>query len=163
MVQNTARVGLKFNFLCVFKHEILLDLLYRKRSISLEDEADKAGAHSYKLLQSQIWALLPCFCNNPTDLKDNFKVCTVYCLNKPEINTQKSSLGLILCSTFTDFNNFSSVTTCCCCCSCHCCCFCCCCFTVIDCNIVNNLTVFFFLCYFKSFVGWVGAVCIAYF
>ena len=87
MLWNTAQVGLKFNFLCVFKYEILLELLYRKRSISLEDEADKAGAHSYRLLQSQIWALLPCFCNNPTDLKDNFKVCTVYYLNKSEINT----------------------------------------------------------------------------
>ncbi|XP_069705584.1 RRP12-like protein [Periplaneta americana] len=46
----------------------------RNRSTALLAEDEKIGAHSYELLQSQIWALLPCFCNNPTDLKEKFKV-----------------------------------------------------------------------------------------
>lgn len=68
--ENVCSSQIKF-FLSYF---LPLATVCRKRSISLEDEADKPGAHSYKLLQSQIWALLPCFCNSPTDLKDNFKV-----------------------------------------------------------------------------------------
>jgi hypothetical protein len=55
----------------------MADSLCRKRSVALEGVTDTVGVHSYKLLQSQIWALLPCFCNNPTDLKDNFKVSSI--------------------------------------------------------------------------------------
>ena len=46
----------------------------KRKIAALSTENDKIGAHSYDLLQSQIWALLPCFCNNPADVKDNFKM-----------------------------------------------------------------------------------------
>ena len=35
---------------------------------------DNVGAHSNELLSIQIWNLLPSFCNNVPDIKNNFKV-----------------------------------------------------------------------------------------
>ncbi|XP_049862058.1 RRP12-like protein [Schistocerca gregaria] len=45
----------------------------REKSVECEKQSDMVGAHSYDLLQSQIWALLPGFCNRPSDIKENFK------------------------------------------------------------------------------------------
>ncbi|XP_043269034.1 RRP12-like protein [Venturia canescens] len=44
-----------------------------KKSAELKTKNDGIGAHSYELLYSQIWALLPSFCNNASDVQDNFK------------------------------------------------------------------------------------------
>ncbi|XP_014218682.1 RRP12-like protein [Copidosoma floridanum] len=38
----------------------------------LKEKNDRIAAHSNELLCSQIWALLPSFCNNPPDIKTNF-------------------------------------------------------------------------------------------
>ncbi|XP_058797316.1 RRP12-like protein [Phymastichus coffea] len=42
------------------------------QSNDFKGKYDAIGSHSYDLLSSQIWALLPCFCNNPPDIKENF-------------------------------------------------------------------------------------------
>ncbi|XP_008545740.1 RRP12-like protein [Microplitis demolitor] len=44
-----------------------------KKSKELKAKNDGIGSHSYELLNSQIWSLLPNFCNDPPDIKDNFK------------------------------------------------------------------------------------------
>ena len=48
---------------------------YRIKSKALKESKDGIGAHGYELMRSQIWALLPSFCNNPSDIKDSFQVC----------------------------------------------------------------------------------------
>ena len=41
-------------------------------AIQAEKESNVALNKSYEILFTQIWALLPGFCNTPTDLKDAF-------------------------------------------------------------------------------------------
>lgn len=55
--------------------ESLLPLatMCEKKCAELKAKKDGIGAHSYELLCSQIWALLPSFCNNAIDVKENFK------------------------------------------------------------------------------------------
>ncbi|XP_067007465.2 RRP12-like protein [Anabrus simplex] len=65
---NIQRAPLKF-FVDYF---LPLAVVCRKRSLNLGKD-NQIAAHSYDLLQSQIWALLPSFCNNPPDVKENFK------------------------------------------------------------------------------------------
>ncbi|KAK0081235.1 hypothetical protein PV325_012542 [Microctonus aethiopoides] len=50
-----------------------LAVMCEKKCNELKEKNDGIGAHSYELLTSQIWALLPSFCNNPRDIKDSFK------------------------------------------------------------------------------------------
>lgn len=45
----------------------------QQRSTQLAQANDGIGAHSSELLYLQLWNLLPCFCNSPTDIKDEFK------------------------------------------------------------------------------------------
>ncbi|XP_011497148.1 PREDICTED: RRP12-like protein [Ceratosolen solmsi marchali] len=44
-----------------------------KKYKALKEINNDIGAHSHELLISQIWALLPSFCNNAPDIKKNFK------------------------------------------------------------------------------------------
>lgn len=41
--------------------------------MELNTSNNKIGAHSYDLLQLQIWSLLPAFCSSSNDIKENFK------------------------------------------------------------------------------------------
>ncbi|EFA09698.2 RRP12-like protein [Tribolium castaneum] len=50
-----------------------LALYCQRRSAQLAEANDGIGAHSSELLYMQLWNLLPCFCNHPTDIKDSFK------------------------------------------------------------------------------------------
>ncbi|KAJ8910882.1 hypothetical protein NQ315_000513 [Exocentrus adspersus] len=50
-----------------------LALYCHQRSMQLAEANDGIGAHSSELLYLQLWNLLPCFCNHPTDIKDSFK------------------------------------------------------------------------------------------
>lgn len=45
----------------------------QKRAAELSKSNNAIGAHSAELLYMQLWNLLPCFCNFPTDIKANFK------------------------------------------------------------------------------------------
>ncbi|XP_034940350.1 RRP12-like protein [Chelonus insularis] len=54
-------------------HMLPLATMCERKHKELKDKNDGIGAHSYELLTSQIWALLPSFCNNPSDIKDSFK------------------------------------------------------------------------------------------
>ncbi|CAB3246003.1 unnamed protein product [Arctia plantaginis] len=57
-----------------FATEILeMATFCRKKSREITQENNVALAHTYELLCNQFWALLPSFCNNPKDIKDNFK------------------------------------------------------------------------------------------
>ncbi|XP_052752082.1 RRP12-like protein [Galleria mellonella] len=57
-----------------FATEILeMATFCRKRSRELSQAKDMPGSHTYELLCNQFWALLPSFCNNPQDVKENFK------------------------------------------------------------------------------------------
>ncbi|XP_026740295.1 RRP12-like protein [Trichoplusia ni] len=57
-----------------FATEILeMATFCRKKSRELTQTKDVALSHTYELLCNQFWALLPSFCNNPKDIKDNFK------------------------------------------------------------------------------------------
>lgn len=56
-----------------------LAIFCQKRSTELAEANDGIGAHSSELLYLQLWNLLPCFCNHPTDIKENFKVS--FCSN----------------------------------------------------------------------------------
>jgi hypothetical protein len=51
-----------------------LALYCQRRSTQLAEANDGIGAHSSELLYMQLWNLLPCFCNHPTDIKASFKV-----------------------------------------------------------------------------------------
>ncbi|XP_071441432.1 RRP12-like protein [Hetaerina americana] len=55
--------------------EIFLPLavICRNKSQELAAKNEKVGSHTYDLLQAQIWALLPSFCNGAVDVKENFK------------------------------------------------------------------------------------------
>lgn len=44
-----------------------------KKSQELAAQGRKAESVVYELFQSQVWALLPSFCNHPTDIKESFK------------------------------------------------------------------------------------------
>ncbi|XP_048482252.1 RRP12-like protein [Plutella xylostella] len=69
MKEKITNANLKF-----FATEILeLATFCRKKSRELAQENDMPGSHTYELLCNQFWALLPSFCNNPQDIKDNFK------------------------------------------------------------------------------------------
>ncbi|XP_012287618.1 RRP12-like protein isoform X2 [Orussus abietinus] len=50
-----------------------LAVMCEKKSTGLMETNDGVGSHTYALLMSQIWALLPCFCNDADDIKDSFK------------------------------------------------------------------------------------------
>ncbi|KAL3267861.1 hypothetical protein HHI36_007002 [Cryptolaemus montrouzieri] len=66
--------NIKHSSLDYFVKNILsLALFSQKRSIQLAEANDGIGAHSAELLYLQLWNLLPCFCNNPSDIKENFK------------------------------------------------------------------------------------------
>lgn len=55
--------------------EILpLAMACQKQSVKLAELNDGIGAHSSELLYLQLWNLLHSFSNNPTDIKDSFKV-----------------------------------------------------------------------------------------
>ncbi|CAG9862008.1 unnamed protein product [Phyllotreta striolata] len=66
--------NIKFSTLDYFVNGILpIALFCHRRSSQLAQNNDGIGAHSSELLYLQLWNLLPCFCNHPTDIKDNFK------------------------------------------------------------------------------------------
>lgn len=52
---------------------LLMIIIFHFRKKSLEP----VGGKTYEFLVCQIWAILPSICNNATDVKDNFKVCTM--------------------------------------------------------------------------------------
>ncbi|XP_015121144.1 RRP12-like protein [Diachasma alloeum] len=54
-------------------HMLPLAVMCERKSKELKGKNDGVGAHSHELLNSQIWALLPSFCNNPRDVKESFK------------------------------------------------------------------------------------------
>ncbi|KAJ0173282.1 hypothetical protein K1T71_011458 [Dendrolimus kikuchii] len=57
-----------------FATEILeMATFCRKKSRELSAQKDVATSHTYELLCNQLWALFPSFCNQPKDVKDNFK------------------------------------------------------------------------------------------
>lgn len=57
-----------------FSGDILsLASLCRNLSKSASSSGDQVNAHTYELMCGQLWSLLPNFCNNPSDIKDNFK------------------------------------------------------------------------------------------
>ncbi|KAF7995254.1 hypothetical protein HCN44_004726 [Aphidius gifuensis] len=57
-----------------FKNTMLpLAIMCQNVSKELLAKQDGIGSHSYGLLYYQIWSLLPSFCNDPTDIKINFK------------------------------------------------------------------------------------------
>lgn len=67
--------NIKISTLEYFVKGILPLALYcHRRSIQLAEANDGIGAHSSELLYLQLWNLLPCFCNHPTDIKNSFKV-----------------------------------------------------------------------------------------
>lgn len=47
---------------------------FRKKANQLNANNQKIAAHSYDLVQLQIWSLLPAFCNSSADVKENFKL-----------------------------------------------------------------------------------------
>ncbi|XP_057657541.1 RRP12-like protein [Diorhabda carinulata] len=66
--------NIRFSTLDYFVKGILpLALFCHRRSALLAQNNDGIGAHSSELLYLQLWNLLPCFCNCPSDIKDNFK------------------------------------------------------------------------------------------
>lgn len=66
--------NIKSSTLSYFLNGILPLALYcQRKSLQQAQLNDGIGAHSSELLYLQLWNLLPCFCNNPTDIKDNFK------------------------------------------------------------------------------------------
>ncbi|VEN57553.1 unnamed protein product [Callosobruchus maculatus] len=50
-----------------------LAMFCQRKAADLAQVNDGIGAHSSELLYLQLWYLLPCFCNHPTDVKENFK------------------------------------------------------------------------------------------
>ncbi|CAH0554769.1 unnamed protein product [Brassicogethes aeneus] len=50
-----------------------LALFCQNRATQLAQRNDGIGAHSSELLYLQLWNLLPCFCNKPTDIAKEFK------------------------------------------------------------------------------------------
>lgn len=57
-----------------FVKDILeLASLCRNKSKTASTANDAVNAHTYELLCAQFWALLPNFCNNPSDVKASFK------------------------------------------------------------------------------------------
>ncbi|KAF7994311.1 hypothetical protein HCN44_003401 [Aphidius gifuensis] len=60
--------------LSYFRDAILpLAMMCDNKSIDLQDNNDQSRAHTYKTLYNKIWSLLLGFCNNPIDIKSNFK------------------------------------------------------------------------------------------
>ncbi|XP_063989401.1 RRP12-like protein [Diachasmimorpha longicaudata] len=54
-------------------HMLPLAIMCERKSKELKEQNDGVGSHSHELLTSQIWALLPAFCNDPRDVKESFK------------------------------------------------------------------------------------------
>lgn len=50
-----------------------LATMCERKFIEMKNKNDGIAAHSYELLTSQLWALLPSFCNNATDIAQSFK------------------------------------------------------------------------------------------
>ncbi|KAK9890844.1 hypothetical protein WA026_012190 [Henosepilachna vigintioctopunctata] len=66
--------NIKYSSLDFFLKNILsLAMFSQRRSIQLAELNDGIGSHSAELLYLQLWNLLPCFCNHPSDIKENFK------------------------------------------------------------------------------------------
>ncbi|KAL7289625.1 hypothetical protein TKK_0016479 [Trichogramma kaykai] len=64
---------ISFSTLGFFIHHLMpLAISCEKKSKLLHEKKDSIGAHSNDLLVSQIWALLPSFCINPSDIAENF-------------------------------------------------------------------------------------------
>ncbi|RVE49136.1 hypothetical protein evm_006257 [Chilo suppressalis] len=89
-----------------FATEILeMATFCRKKSRELTVAKDMPGSHTYELLCNQFWALLPSFCNSPTDIKDNFKAVARVLGNvlkdNPEfrLSVMQALRKLITCST----------------------------------------------------------------
>ncbi|XP_048507370.1 RRP12-like protein isoform X2 [Athalia rosae] len=47
--------------------------LCERKSAAQKAQNNESRSHTYELLTSQIWSLLPNFCNNPDDIRDSFK------------------------------------------------------------------------------------------
>lgn len=58
---------LKYNMSSLFS--------FRNQSQKLGAQNNQVAALSYDLLESQIWALLPSFCSQPSDISQVFPVC----------------------------------------------------------------------------------------
>lgn len=68
------RENVKNSTLGYFTKNILsMAMSCHQKSIQMAKEKDVAGAHSAQMLYFQLWNLLPSFCNNPSDIKENFK------------------------------------------------------------------------------------------
>lgn len=66
--------NIQFSTLEYFLKGILpLAMVCHQKSQHLAQTHNGIAAHSYELLYSQLWNLLPSFCNNPIDVKENFK------------------------------------------------------------------------------------------
>ncbi|XP_066153745.1 RRP12-like protein [Euwallacea fornicatus] len=66
--------NIKFSTLAFFREEIFpLARVCQQKSAQLAQAYNGIGAHSSELLYLQLWSLLPCFCNHPTDIKSEFK------------------------------------------------------------------------------------------
>ncbi|KAL1502843.1 hypothetical protein ABEB36_007927 [Hypothenemus hampei] len=66
--------NIKCSTLGYFREGIFpLARLCQQRSAQLAQANNGIGAHSSELLYLQLWNLLPCFCNHPTDIKAEFK------------------------------------------------------------------------------------------
>ncbi|XP_075983543.1 RRP12-like protein [Anticarsia gemmatalis] len=103
-IQNS---NLKF-----FATEILeMATFCRKKSRELTQEKNVPLSHTYDLLCNQFWALLPSFCNNPVDVKDNFKslarVLGSVLKDNPEfrLSVMQALRKLISCSESDDDKN----------------------------------------------------------
>lgn len=65
-IQNTQLSYFKSYFLP-------LSIKCKQRAADLNKNGDKIGHKMYEVIVTQIWSLLPGFCNNPSDLKESFK------------------------------------------------------------------------------------------
>ncbi|XP_050305349.1 RRP12-like protein [Anthonomus grandis grandis] len=66
--------NIKYSTLSFFRDGIFPLARYcQQRAAQLAQANNGIGAHSSELLYLQLWNLLPCFCNHPTDIKTEFK------------------------------------------------------------------------------------------
>ncbi|XP_060526984.1 RRP12-like protein [Cylas formicarius] len=66
--------NIKFSTLRYFRENVFPLARYcQQRSAHLAQQNDGIGAHSSELLYLQLWNLLPCFCNRPVDIREEFK------------------------------------------------------------------------------------------
>lgn len=69
------RENVRNSSLDFFAKKILsLAIFCHKQFVQMAEANNVIAAHSSELLYFQLWNLLPSFCNNPTDIKDTFKV-----------------------------------------------------------------------------------------